>query len=59
MPSKKKGSRAKRTKLKGIQKTEKFEKSGAIRKDAFVSSRNKRDQAKNDKRSPAPPSESF
>jgi hypothetical protein len=44
-------SKDKKINLKGIQKNKKIENSGAIRKDAFISSRNKHDQAKSDDRS--------
>ena len=44
-------SKDEQNKLKRIQKGKKIEKSGAIQKEAHISSRNKRDQAKSDERS--------
>lgn len=40
----------KQSKLNRIQKEKDIQKSGEVRKAAFISSRNKRDQAKNDSR---------
>jgi hypothetical protein len=44
-------SKAKKHNLQGVQNEKSIANSGAIRKDAIVSSRNKKDQAKRDDRS--------
>lgn len=51
MVKKESRTNGKKSELQGIQKEKQIAKSGAVRKDAHISSRNKRDQAKRDVRS--------
>jgi hypothetical protein len=44
-------SKVEESKVQGLQNTKNMAKAGEARKDAFVSSRNKQDQAKRDHRS--------